>query len=771
MNEDLVVRRPPVGSSSKSSRPAVAAVVALSATMAFLVGSDPTASAWFNFVLLAVTGAVIALAASRASASSLIWMSAVATLAAVPSWWAVLAAGSLALALLSGAFESAVWVRALIGALACQALLRLPPIGPFGTCSAIAAIAMVPVLISGYRHCNRVNKRKWQLLGLASFVAVVIAGTASGLATLRAAPQLTQGAKAARSAIEQSSQDEAQVTLAKLENAESLFSQAQNGLGSWWVKPGLAIPVLGQHVRAASTAATAGESLSQTAAATARKLDGTQSLVTDGQVDVGLLNTYLPIAQQAAQELQTAQRSVSNLASGWLVPPVRNQLLSLSEELGSAAPAAETTAQVLASADGLLGVDGPRTYLVLATNPSETRELGGFVGGFVLLQVSNGRVEILQSGKASELNDALALAAPTIGTAEFADIYGRYQMDRYFNNVTASADFPTDAEAARDAFAAATGTQVDGVILADPTAVAALLELTGPVDVPAAERTLDAKTVEKYLHSEQYVQFEQDSSGRTDVLVDVARSVTEALFTRPLPGPSKIVSTLAPAVRGGHLMMVSFDPQENRALAATGISGEFGTTPGHDFLSVRGFNANANKIDSFLYRSIDYNAQFDPVTGSVKAVAVVKLRNAAPTTALPPIVIGNASIPAGNNRMVLAVHSALVLEELRIDGVVTAVETHKEFGGFSYRVITAVPAGATHELSYSFAGRINPGSVYHLDISAQPMVNADTYSVTVTDGEEFKAVASNRLDIVDGKATAQVPAQWRTPISVHFAKN
>jgi hypothetical protein len=218
-------------------------------------------------------------------------------------------------------------------------------------------------------------------------------------------------------------------------------------------------------------------------------------------------------------------------------------------------------------------------------------------------------------------------------------------------------------------------------------------------------------------------------------------------------------------------MLISFDPQEQRTLAATGVSGAFGTTPGHDFISVRGFNANANKIDAFLHRSIDYKAVFDPLTGAVQATAQVAIRNDAPTSGLPPIVIGNASIPAGNNKMVLAVHSALGLKGLVVDGVATPVETHEEFGGYSYRFILEVPAGATKNLSYELAGQINPGPEYRLDVSAQPMVNPDRYSLTVSDGEQFQASASNQLDILKGQATGLVPSQWRIPVEVTFRPN
>ncbi|MEX0768826.1 MAG: DUF4012 domain-containing protein, partial [Microthrixaceae bacterium] len=461
----------------------------ISGLVAFVSGAHPTASSWVDFALLFLAGAAVAGASSRATNPTVLWMTAITTLAAVPSWWTILAAAGFLLALFAAAFRLPLWASAASGGLAVQALLRLPPIGPFGTCSAIAAAAAVPVLISGYIHCQSSAKRFWRLSITSCVIAVVLFGGAAALALLQAAPKLTEGADLAQGAVQQADQDEAEVTLVKLQKAKRLFSQAEDNLQPWWVKPSFAIPVVGQHVRTASVAASAGSSLSSAAAETAKKLDGAQSLVTEGQVDVDLLNSYRPMIDRAAVELEIAERSISQLTSGWLIPPVRRQVFALTERLRSAAPAASTTAQILATTDGLLGVTEPRNYLVLATNPSETRELGGFVGGYVLIQVSNGAVEIVQSGKASELNDALALAKPTIGSPDFADIYGRYQMDKYFNNVTATPDFPVDAQVAGDAFAAATGTQVDGVILADPTAVAALLQLTGPVDIPAAERT------------------------------------------------------------------------------------------------------------------------------------------------------------------------------------------------------------------------------------------------------------------------------------------
>jgi hypothetical protein len=137
-------------------------------------------------------------------------------------------------------------------------------------------------------------------------------------------------------------------------------------------------------------------------------------------------------------------------------------------------------------------------------------------------------------------------------------------------------------------------------------------------------------------------------------------------------------------------------------------------------------------------------------------------------------VIGGDSDPPGSNEMILAMHSRLGLVQLLLDGEQVGVETQREFGGYSSRVTLVIPPGGTRTLVYRFLGRLPAGLTYGLDVSSQPMVNADRYDVTVTDGAEWLPVEAVGLKVqgtsASGtvKATGTVKSQWRAPVSVLF---
>ena len=77
-------------------------------------------------------------------------------------------------------------------------------------------------------------------------------------------------------------------------------------------------------------------------------------------------------------------------------------------------------------------------------------------------------------------------------------------------------------------------TRLDGVILADPFAEAALLEATGPVQLPGYDVEIDADNVVAFTTNEAYSLL-TDSVQRKEVLGDVARAAFERFVTQPSP--------------------------------------------------------------------------------------------------------------------------------------------------------------------------------------------------------------------------------------------
>ena len=95
-------------------------------------------------------------------------------------------------------------------------------------------------------------------------------------------------------------------------------------------------------------------------------------------------------------------------------------------------------------------------------------------------------------------------------------------------------DFPSVAQAILNSYEAATGERLDGVILADPFAEAALLEATGPVRLPGYDVEIDADNVVAFTTNEAYSLF-TDSVRRKRVLGDVARAAFERFVTSRRP--------------------------------------------------------------------------------------------------------------------------------------------------------------------------------------------------------------------------------------------
>ena len=79
-----------------------------------------------------------------------------------------------------------------------------------------------------------------------------------------------------------------------------------------------------------------------------------------------------------------------------------------------------------------------------------------------------------------------------------------------------------------------------------------------------------------------------------------------------------------------------------------------------DFLGVVTQNAEGNKIDWYLRRSINYRAVLNRTTDEITAVLTVKLHNLSPTFGLPSIVIDpapGATTTPGESELYVSIYS------------------------------------------------------------------------------------------------------------------
>ncbi len=270
----------------------------------------------------------------------------------------------------------------------------------------------------------------------------------------------------------------------------------------------------------------------------------------------------------------------------------------------------------------------------------------------------------------------------------------------------------------RDLAPDAIGRPIDGVLYVDPEGLAGLLRLTGPIKVEGLDVPLGPDNVTDFLLREQYVLYPQKPD-RVDFLETVARTTFELLTTADLPGPRTIGDALGPAVDGGHLRMWTFHPDEQALFERLGTTGSLQRSAADDEVLVTVANANPNKIDAYLHRSVTYDATVDPETGRVTATVTVELENDAPTD-LSDYVIGNAQDePLGTNRTLLSLYTGLGVDATSVAGAGVPFGSYEEYGFRRAALFVEVPAGGRTEVVFDLSGTVSLG------------IDADGYTVQV----------------------------------------
>ncbi|MCB1260468.1 MAG: DUF4012 domain-containing protein [Acidimicrobiales bacterium] len=727
----------------------VAAAAGLAAALAattMVVPNGPLAALW----RFALAGGV-ALAGSRARRWTWLVVGGVGVLVSTEVVWLAVAGAGVGVAFASIFVPRRRILGAISVGLSVQPLFHVPDLGGdhLATWAALAAVA--PVLGSAYLVSPRRVRRRVHRAVLAVVAAAAVGAVLAGAAALLGYGAANRGADAAFAGMSKVRDGDTAAASGELREATDAFTQAEGAFAAPWTWPAAAVPGVAQHLDALATMSREGRAVSASAAAVTEQVDYDALRYQDGRIDVAAVQAVQDPLAGASSTFAAAQAAMADQRGALLLPAVGGAVDRFADELDTAAPQASTASAAAELAPGLLGADGPRRYAVLLTTPAELRGLGGFVGSWLILEADGGEVRLVDSFRTADLNerpgrDERAVRVPEVGDpngddpldaaeqarlADYANRYGRFQVGRYLQDVAVSPDLPSVGGVVEQLLPQTGEAPIDGVIVADPAGVAALLELTGPIELSDLGMRLDADNVEDFLLRDQYEQF-PDRDAREDLLEAVGRATFDALVSGSLPSPRQLGEVVAPAVAGGHLGMWSTHPDEAALLAELGADAAFPSAAGGDLLSVRTQNKGNNKIDVFARRDVAHRVRFDPETGATDATVRVTLHNDAPSEGLSDAVIGSndQGLPPGTNVSFVSVYTPLGLRGARIDGLETGLEFQRELGVSVYSLFVTIPPGGSVELVLDLHGDLEPGD-YRLVLAPQPTVTPDEYDLTL----------------------------------------
>ncbi len=665
-------------------------------------------------------------------------------------------------------------VGAVIGALCSLVQLRLDLPEPEGLSALVVAAIAVPVLVSGWRVAPRRVKRPLRRALLVGAVAGLVAVVGFAVVGVMAAIEVTSAMASAQDGIDAARDGEADDAAEHLRGAQESFDRAHTLVGGWWAAPARAVPIVGLNAEALVVATAAGGRLTGAAAGTAEEVDLDALSTAAGTIDLQVLAGFSEPLHGASDEIELAAAEMDEVAGLLIAPPLAAKLDELSERIDEVAPEAELAAEVIDVAPALLGGGGVRRYFVAFVQPAEARAGGGFLGNWAELTATDGTIEMTRHGRVNELLAKPEQEVRTLtGPPDYLERYGGLRTQYWVQDIPISPNFPSVAEVFRQVYPQTDGgAEIDGVLRLDPYALAALLELTGPIEIDGYPKRLTSRNAAQVLLRDQYLEF-SDRSKRADFLGEASRVAFDQLLESPLPSPRAAADALDQVVDEGRLTFWTFEPDEQALFERVGVDGALPLPTTQDFLSVRHQNSANNKIDSYLDRSISYEAEVDPRTGGIDATVRIRLENRAPSSGLPDAIIGDndKGLALGTNFMYISVYTPHELRGASVDEEPVAPSSERELGHRVYTVPINIPAGEERTLELRLEGQLLPGNDYRLTLSPQQLVQPDRVSVTLkgagswsirgpelaaTGGEDGERIVGLTLDVEQ-----VVEGRWR----------
>lgn len=255
----------------------------------------------------------------------------------------------------------------------------------------------------------------------------------------------------------------------------------------------------------------------------------------------------------------------------------------------------------LPQADQVLGMDGPRRYLLVGQNNFELRATGGFMGSMGLLTVERGRITGLDYRRSYDWDN------PNREKVQPPKPYVRYMRFGvwFVRDANFYADFPTSAQTIEMFWKLDGHPAVEGVIALDLYAVQNTLQAMGPVEVPGYGVTVGGSDMLETL----WEGYRRDRNFLPALTAAVATRLQQPDLFKPQNLPA-LLEAVAKSLEEKHLLLYMNDPDLQKAVVRSGWSGALRDDAG-DYLYVVDSDFSFAEVNRFIDQEIHYRVTLD----------------------------------------------------------------------------------------------------------------------------------------------------------------
>lgn len=248
--------------------------------------------------------------------------------------------------------------------------------------------------------------------------------------------------------------------------------------------------------------------------------------------------------------------------------------------------------------ENLIGTKGVKKYLLLFQNSNELRPTGGFTGSYGVITFKDGKLQDFFADDSYNLDGQIKdLIIPPIQLQHITPTWAMRDANWFV-------DFPTSATKISQFFKKEAGYDVDGVIAVNPKIISKILDIVGPIEMPAHGVTLTGDNLITTIQDQ--VEYKGDRQQPKKIVIDLAPALLKKLY---LTDPEKwmdIFNVLVSSLEQKNMLMYFRDLGLEGFSVEKGFSGAVKNTK-FDYLMVAVTNVKGSKTDAMTDSSIKVN--------------------------------------------------------------------------------------------------------------------------------------------------------------------
>lgn len=295
----------------------------------------------------------------------------------------------------------------------------------------------------------------------------------------------------------------------------------------------------------------------------------------------------------------------------------REKFVSAREKL----PAARAVLDNLLKNDSvilkILGMDRPKKYLLLFQNNSEMRATGGFIGTYGILDIENGRPkDFFMESIYNPDGQLVEKIIPPMPVQRVSDAWSMHDANWF-------ADFPTSAQKVALLYEKTGGETVDGVVAFTPQVMLKLLEITGPIEMTAYNRTVNAENFMEVTQYEVEVNYDKTLNEPKKFLIDLQKELEKRITDLGKDDLEKVMQLVSDLMKEKHVLVYFKDPDLEEFAQKNGWGGQL-VAADSDFLSVVHSNLGGYKTDGVMEEKINHKTEIQEDGSVIDTVDITR---------------------------------------------------------------------------------------------------------------------------------------------------